>query len=407
MSETEIETRAWEVQPVYEAGVLQPWNQVIFPSADSNWPVWGGMTSALLKSIPAIGRAYELIEGMAAQMALDDVKGDRILPRPQLLDDPDPEHDRAWFVVQQLDDYLTHGNAMHYVTSYDSAGWPATVAWLPAQWVTRAEDGDGEPVWWCGGMQLDTDRIVHVQRGADPWATWRGMGVLEQYARTLKRMVKQETYETEILDGAAVPSVVITTPNAEPSQVELDAAKDMWMQKYGGPTRKPAILPRGSEVKPLAWSPHDSQLVEARKLSLVDAGNVMNIDGYWLGAENGSYQYKSPGPMYLNLLRQTVGPILARFELAWSKAWLPRGRRVQFRRTDVLGDDMSTTVQWVSAAVKSQLMTQSEGRVLLGLSADVPAELKPKPVPPALAEAAGIPPADQVGDQTEEGSDAA
>ena len=91
MSETEIETRAWEVQPVYEAGVLQPWNQVIFPSADSNWPVWGGMTSALLKSIPAIGRAYELIEGMAAQMALDDVKGDRILPRPQLLDDPDPE----------------------------------------------------------------------------------------------------------------------------------------------------------------------------------------------------------------------------------------------------------------------------------------------------------------------------
>ena len=39
----------------------------------------------------------------------------------------------------------------------------------------------------------------------------------------------------------------------------------------------PVILPSGSEVKPLAWSPSDSQMVEAHQMSLQDVAN--EIDG--------------------------------------------------------------------------------------------------------------------------------
>lgn len=209
----------------------------------------------------------------------------------------------------------------------------------------------------------------------------RGVGVLEQFMRALSRMDKQASYEENVLDGSAVPSTVVTTPNAKPSQEELDAASDRWIEKFSGPQRRPVFLPAGTTVTTLSWSPSDSQLVEARQLSLTDAANVLNMDAFWVGgAISSGLTYRSPGPMWLNLLRQTVAPILEQFELTWSLAWLPRGQRIKFQRRVVLEDDMGTTVGWVDRAVKGRLMTLSEGRVFLGLSADVPAELKTKPV---------------------------
>lgn len=369
-------------------GATQPWNQVIFPSVDSNWPFLH-MTATRLKAIPAIGRAFALIEGMAAQMPLDAVKGDRVLDRPRLLEQPDPDRDRAWWVSVQIEDYLTHGNAVSYVTTVDAAGWPATVAWVPAETVLVSKSPGDRERYWVAGVELDPDRVIHVRRGADPAAPWRGIGVVEQYLTGLARLEKQEAYEVQVLDGAAVPSVVVIAPNPDLSPDEAAAAKESWVGTFGGGKREPAILPAGTSVVPLAWSPADSQLVEARKMGLTDAANMMNIDGYWVGAEAGNYQYKSPGPMYLNLLRQTVGPILEPFELTWSQRWLPHGKKVRFDRKAVLADDMETTVRWAAAAVTAGLITKSEARVVLGYSADVPAELEsvqPRVVPPAEQE---------------------
>ena len=54
--------------------------------------------------------------------------------------------------------------------------------------------------------------------------------------------------------------------------------------KFSGPTREPVFLPNGTAVIPLAWSPTDTQLAEARHMSLLDVANMFNLDGYWLGA---------------------------------------------------------------------------------------------------------------------------
>ncbi|MFT4295633.1 MAG: phage portal protein [Micropruina sp.] len=366
----------------------QPWNHVIFPSAGSNWDVYGGMTAARLKAIPAVGRALALIGGMSAQMPLEDMRGDTILPRPRLLDAPDPDRPRSWFVGLQVEDYLVHGNAVCLVTARDAEGWPAAVVWVPAQWVLVTQQPDGRVDYWVNGQHLNTADVVHVRRGADPFNPVRGIGVLEQYMLPLRLINEQDTYQRTILREAAVPSVAVIAPNPDLDQDEADKAAERWVEKYSGPVRRPAILPAGTVVTPLSWSPNDAQMVQAREASLKDAANMLNIDGYWVGAGAGSYTYKSPGPMYLNLLRQTVSPILADFEGAWSQAWLPRGRRVTFFRREVLADDMSTAVAWVSKAITAKIITQSEGRVLLGFSADVPDELKPKPVPAALAGAA-------------------
>lgn len=363
---------------------MQPWSEIVWPDLWSS----ARLTASRVKGIPAIGRSLALVCGMGKQMPLDDVRGDVVLPRPRLLDQPDPDRPRSWFVDVQLEDYLVHGNAVSLITARSVAdNQPLASTWLPAAWTTLTRMPDGQLDYWCNGVHLNTADVVHVRRGAHPLAPWAGLGMVEQFLTSLDLLVQQQTYEGKVLKGSAVPSVVVITPNEDPSQEEIDQAKKAWAEKYGGSTREPAVLPKGTEVKPLAWSPADSQLVEARKLALTDAANMANLDGYWLGAGTQGYSYKSPGPMYLNLLRQTVNPILEDFEGVWSAAWLPRGRRVRFARNVVMTDDMQTTVNWVGSALKQKLITLSEARVFLGMGAEVPDELKPQPVPVALAAA--------------------
>lgn len=368
-------------------GVTQPWNGVVWPPEDSNWsPLMGGsLTASQMKSIPAIGRGLSLIQSMCMQMPMDAKRGDVLLPRPRLLEQPDPSRDRAWLIGMQVEDYLVHGNAAHLITSRDATGWPASVMHLPAALVDLVVDADGVVSYWYAGHELPRGEVVHVPRGADPVSIWRGIGVLEQYMGPLSRIQKQGRYEESVLDGAAVPSVVVTTNNDKPSQEAMDAASERWMEKFGGPVRKPLFLPAGSTAVPLSWSPADSQLVEARQLSLTDAANILNMDAFWVGGGMSSgLTYRSPGPMWLNFLRQTAAPIIEQFELAWSQAWLPRGQRITFDRRVVLAEDMGTAVSWVSRAVDKGLITLSEARKALGYSVEIPDELQPRPVPAAL-----------------------
>ncbi|PKQ20177.1 MAG: hypothetical protein CVT66_06235 [Actinobacteria bacterium HGW-Actinobacteria-6] len=364
---------------------IQPWSEIVWPDMWAN----ARLTATRVKGIPAIGRGLALIGGLAKQMPLDDLRGDVVLPRPGLLEQPDPDQARSWFVDVQIEDYLVHGNALHLVTSRGAFGQPLSAVWLPAAWTTCTRMPDGQLDYWCAGVRLNTEDVVHVRRGAHPLAPWVGVGMVEQFLDSLGVMVDQSTYESRILKGSAVPSVVIVAPHDDLGQEEIDAAQTAWLNKYGGPNRVPAVLPKGTEVRPLAWSPSDSQLVEARQLGLVDAANMMNIDAYWVGAQSTGYNYKSPGPMYLNLVRQTVSPILEDFEGVWSMKWLPRGRRVRFARNVVMTDDMQTTAGWVASLLKNKIITLSEARVYLGLGAEVPDELKPKPVPDALQPGAG------------------
>lgn len=359
---------------------MQPWSEIVWPDfwADAR------LTATRVKGIPAIGRGLGLVCGLAKQMPLDDMRGDVVLPRPGLLEQPDPDNPRSWFVDVQMEDYMIHGNALHLVTARDSFGWPLAAVWLPAAWTSITRMPNGRLDYWLAGQHLNTPDVVHVRRSAHPLSPWIGIGMVEQYMASLGVMVDQQTYEQKILRGSAVPSVVIVSNVEDPTQTEIDEAKKAWVAKYGGPTREPAVLPKGTTVTPLAWSPADSQLVEARKLSLTDAGNMMNLDGYWLGAGTQGYSYKSPGPMYLNLLRQTVSPILEDFEGSWSATWLPRGRRVHFARQVVMTDDMQTTAAWVKTLLDGGVITLSEARMYLGLGAEVPDELKSKPAPAML-----------------------
>lgn len=116
-------------------------------------------------------------------------------------------------------------------------------------------------------------------------------------------------------------------------------------------------------------------------MSLQDVANIYNLDGYWLGANAPGLTYRSPGPMYLALLRTSLEPVMAELEQTWSDAWLPRGQSVAFNRLTLTRDDLGTTVTTLNAAVAGGLLTQEEARQYLGLAAS-PAPTAPTVLSP-------------------------
>lgn len=327
------------------------------------------------RKIPAVGRAVQLYAGLVKQMPMDAYRGyQRLAPTPRLLHRPDPDRAGSWFVQVNVEDYLLSGNAISLVTARGADGWPLAATWLPATWVYIVWQpyGDAPVRYTYLGYELPLDDVIHVRRGADRFYPIRGVGVVEEYLSTLDRVAMEEEYERGALAGGAVPSVAVITPQPVLNQDVADEAKDAWLAKFSGPQREPVILPNGTQVIPLAWSPTDTQLSEARKMSLVDVANMFNLDGYWLGAPVAGMTYRTAGPQYQQVLRTSLEPVLADFEDVWSNAWLPRGTNIRFRRSQLLREDLATSTTAAVAAYGAGLMTVGEARVEIGLPPNMP-----------------------------------
>lgn len=344
--------------------------------------VWDTFTA---RRIPSVGRCIQLYGGMVKQMSIDAYRAGLILDRPRLLDRPDPDQARSWFVQVSVEDYLLDGNTVCQVTSRNRDGWPTTVRWLPSFGVTI--------VWWPGdpqasyfylGSEIPFADVIHIKRGADRLFPARGVGVVEEHLTTLDRAAMEEEYERSTLAGSSVPSVAIIAPGSLTQDV-ADEAKLSWSDKFSGPVREPAVLPNGTQVIPLAWSPTDTQMVEARKLTLVDIANLFNVDSYWLGAPVAGMTYKTAAPQYQQILRTSLEPVLSDFEDVWSHAWLPRGTTIHFDRNKLLAEDLPTSALALSTLTAADIISAGEARAyLMGqpleLSGPAPT---PKPPPPA------------------------
>jgi hypothetical protein len=122
---------------------------------------------------------------------------------------------------------------------------------------------------------------------------------------------------------------------------------------------------------------------------LLDVGNIFNLDGYWLGAPVAGMTYRTAGPQYMQVLRTSLEPLLADFEDVWSNAWLPRGSNIRFRRSQLLRDDLATSMTAAVAGYNAGIMSLAEARVELGLPPDMAgaigtsADIAQPPEPPS------------------------
>jgi HK97 family phage portal protein len=323
------------------------------------------------RRVPAVGRAIQLYAGLTKQCPREAYRGFTRLPTPRICERPMVGRGGAWFVGVNVEDYLLNGNAVNLVVARGTDGWPLAVRYLPINYVYLSYDPQsGEESYSYLGMPLPFDDVIHVRRGIDRWYPVRGVGVVEEYISSLDRIAMEEEYERGALSEGAVPSVAVITPQSTLTQEVADQAKEQWVEKFGGPVREPVILPNGTVVQPLAWSPTDTQLAEARRLSLLDVANMFNLDGYWLGAPVAGMTYRTAGPQYQQILRTSLEPVMIDFEEAWSDAWLPRGQRIRFDRSQLLREDLATSTTAAVAAYKAGIITAPEARAFMDLPPD-------------------------------------
>lgn len=349
--------------------------------------VWNVDTA---RTIPGLGRALG-IYGMVAQCDLLHFRGSEQLtgPLPRMLQQPDPDMVLPTWITVHVEDYLLHGNACHLVTAWGADSMPAAARWYPAHAWSIQPDSQNQPVYMLYGREVPRDAVVHVQRGADPSFPFRGVGIVEQYLGTFDRAGLQGAAESANLRDRGMPSVAVITPNVEPMPAaESDALADRWVERFSGPTPKPGIFPKDTVITPLSWNPDDQQMVQARAMTLKDIANACNLDGYWLGAEGSSHTYRSPGPMFLSLLRTSIEPVLAPIEATWSLAWLPYGRRVRLDRVQLLRDDLQTMMTTFEAGSRAGLFPDpDEPRRYMGFPQLTDEQRAMRKAPPAPAPA--------------------
>jgi HK97 family phage portal protein len=326
------------------------------------------------RRIPAVGRAIQLYAGLVKQMPVNAYRGStRVDPTPRLLVKPDLNRGGPEFVQLTVEDYLLSGNAVSYVTARGAAGWPLSLMWLPIQavYISWNPPAAGASYYYYG-QRLRTEDVVHIRRGADRYFPVRGVGVVEEHMPTLDRVATEEEYERNTLNRSGVPSVAVITPTPTLTQDVADEAKTNWLEKFSGPVREPVILPNGTVVQPLAWSPSDAQLSEARRLSLVDVANMFNLDGYWLGAPVAGMTYRTAGPQYQQILRTSLEPVLADLEAAWTNDLMPAGTSVRFERAQLLREDLATSMLAATQGYGAGILALEESRVMVGVPPDAP-----------------------------------
>lgn len=357
------------------------------------YPEWGsqGPYRGALQ-ISAAWRASMLLSDLLGRLPWDEYRsaapGDpdeppELLPTPPILDQPAPPDTRVVTFSSWGLDALFHGNAIGIFADRDRQGYPTAMIPVEADrcWIKRKQRNDGVPLpipqgapaYWIGpqpnepvdpyasGKWYSADQIFHVKGPCRPGAL-RGMGVLEcGLAGGALGMAKTLSEQASNVSSSGVPTMWIRSfdPDFDGGQATELKAKAQETQRVRSPMVTNALI----EVKPLAWNPTETQLLEARRLSLVEIANLFGMDAEWLNAGQVSGTYQNIEQKGIDFLRHSAGGWLARFEQSLTLI-RPRGRWVEANRNAELQADTMTRYQVYELAIRNGVLTRDECRAL-------------------------------------------
>ncbi|HEY5880099.1 MAG TPA: phage portal protein [Nakamurella sp.] len=356
-----------------------------YPSWSSSGPYRGAL------QIAAAWRASMLLADLLGRLPWDeyvtrpgadpDAPPEK-LPTPTILDRPSPPDTRVVTFSSWGLDALFHGNAVGVYADRDRSGYPTAITPVEADrcWIKRVERADGlpypvgSPAYWIGdepnpsrapnipGRWYSPDDVFHVKGPCRPGAL-RGMGVLEagladSGALGLASMQNQQAAN---VSSAGVPTMHIRSfdPDFDGGQATELKAKAIETQRVRSPMVTNALV----EVKPLSWNPTETQLLDARRLSLVDIANLFGMDAEWVNAGQVSGTYQNVESKGIDFLRHSAGGWLARFEQALSLL-RPRGHWVEANRNAELQADTLQRYQVYEIAIRNGVLTRDECRAL-------------------------------------------
>lgn len=121
-----------------------------------------------------------------------------------------------------------------------------------------------------------------------------GKGVIENARETIAHGLATIQQGAAYMKNSARPLVAIAGGKFKTAE-DREAYRNSWMEVHGGPANnaKPALLPEGSDIKVLSFSPEDSQFIQTLQHSIEDVSR-------WYGV---------PPHMIQHLLRSTFNNV--------------------------------------------------------------------------------------------------
>lgn len=322
---------------------------------------WQAATYRGFLSVPGAWRASVMLSDLFAQMPFHSYRrgpdgGDIATPRnAPILEEPAGSHEDPLTVYASWAmDYLWDGNAVGVYTSRGANGLPVAILPVPVcdvgvrmQVVPGSRNGrlseyTGRREYSIGGVVFDQSEIFHVKGPCAP-AALRGLGVLETQIATLT-LSRDLQAQADAIGLHGVPTGLLKSTNPEADPADLTLAKAAWIQSQR--TRTIAALGPNIDFEPLSWNPEESQLVEARKLSLTEQELIFGLPPGWLGGATSSRTYSNVEQDAVNLIKfSMLAGMIAKFESKFTRQTLPRGQTARANRDAVLRSDTMTRYQ--------------------------------------------------------------
>jgi HK97 family phage portal protein len=213
-----------------------------------------------------------------------------------------------------------------------------------------------------GSMRLIVLRDPHGEVDAEG----RSVGMFERNRGTFRLGDTIDNYTAGIY-RSGVPSgfLKVSTPGLDPEKAQT--IRHAWMNAHGGDRRSVAVLNATTDFKPIQFSPVDVALIEGKRASLADMAMAFALDpGGALGLSmGGSLTYSNEVSMFARL-RQDLMPWVVAVEETIG-ALLPNGRDMRIDFSSLTRPDSTQHYASVTALHASGLITDDEGRAMLGL----------------------------------------
>lgn len=336
---------------------------------------WGSSGYVQSLGIPGVDRAVMLIADLLgglpwdAFVEKDDGHSEKVRPRPILLEQPNPEEARINTFSNWAADLVLNGNAVGVVVDWDPDGTPTAVVPVPACWVgVRRVNGETYSAlptsaieYQIAGMSFAASEVIHVKGPCEP-GRLRGIGVLEKHFNGAGGLdlAAELARQARSISQNGVPTAVLKTTNPDATFDDLTDVKQQWLKNMRD--RTVAVLNATTEFEALAWNPEEMELVDARKLSLLEVANIFGLPPKYLGAPSGgSMDYTSSETEGRDLLRFALGGHVGRFEQTLTLHF-PEGTCVQANLDALLRADTQARYTAHETGIRAGFLLRSEAR---------------------------------------------
>jgi len=233
------------------------------------------------------------------------------------------------------------------------------------------DSGDGHKV------PVAKEDVIHWKWMIDPQNPHRGIGAIELSAREVDRDSEAGAYIFALLKNNAVPPVVITLEAGDdPSQEELDAMTQKWIQKHSN--GQPAFISNGMKVDQMGY---DLNKLAAETLADVPETRIAanfhvppSVAGLNVGVKRSDYGDSAARKAYteqtlMALWRSLASELLNGLRDDFN---LPADFVIQFdlRNVGALQEQMKDKWERVTLAWTRTLVTRAQAKRELGIQPD-------------------------------------